>query len=149
MTATRWWNYVQGLMGAQTQLEAANYIGIAKSNITRWKNGAPAAPEFVVKVARAYRANVLEALVEAEFITQEEAGLREVPVGGVALHTATDEQLANELLKRLHLISDTEPAPKPTKLRAVKSDQDLEEALGDMDRAAAQELTDPLEEEHP
>lgn len=149
MTATRWWKYLQGLMGDQSQLEAANHIGISKSNITRWKNGAPAAPEFVVKVARAYGANVLHALVEAEFITREEADLHEVPVGGVPLHAATDEQLATELLKRLRLIADTEPAPKPTKLRAVRADRDLEEVLGDMDRAAAQELTDPLEEEHP
>lgn len=89
-------------MGEQTQLEAARKIGISKSNITRWKEGARAAPDFVVKVARAYDSNVLEALVEAGFITEEEAALREVPIGGVALSDATDEQLIGELHRRLH-----------------------------------------------
>lgn len=75
---TKWWTYLKALMGNQTQQEAAKTIGISKSNITRWKAGANADPEFVVKVARAYGANVLEALVEAEFLTEEEASLTEV-----------------------------------------------------------------------
>lgn len=108
MNETRWWKYLQRLIGNQSQLEAAQFIGISKSNITRWKDGTRAAPDFVVKVARAYNANVLEALVEAEFITEEEAQLREVRVGGLLLSEATDEELTDELLRRLHLISDEE-----------------------------------------
>ena len=100
MTDTRWWKYIQKLMGDQTQLEAARFIGISKSNITRWKDGARAAPDFVVKVARAYNANVLEALVEAEFITEEEAQLREINVGGVTLSDSTNEELLKEILSR-------------------------------------------------
>lgn len=100
MTDTRWWKYLQKLMGNQTQLEAARFIGISKSNITRWKDGARAAPDFVVKVARAYNANVLEALVEAEFITEEEAQLREINVGGVTLSDSTNEELLKEILSR-------------------------------------------------
>lgn len=88
-------------MGDQTQLEAANQIGISKSNITRWKDGARAAPDFVVKVARAYGANVIEALVEAEFITEEEADLREVRVGGLLLSESNDDELVGEVRKRL------------------------------------------------
>lgn len=107
MNETRWWKYLQRLMGDQSQLEAAQFIGISKSNITRWKDGTRAAPDFVVKVARAYNANVLEALVEAEFITEEEANLREVRVGGLLLSEATDEQLTGELLRRLNLIDDS------------------------------------------
>lgn len=87
-------------MGDQTQLEAARFIGISKSNITRWKDGARAAPDFVVKVARAYKANVLEALVEAEFITEEEAQLREIAVGGVTLSDSTNEEILKEILSR-------------------------------------------------
>lgn len=100
MNDTRWWKYIQKLMGDQTQLEAARFIGISKSNITRWKDGARAAPDFVVKVARAYNANVLEALVEAEFITEEEAQLREINVGGVTLSDSTNEELLKEILSR-------------------------------------------------
>lgn len=102
MSETRWWRYLQTLMGTQSQLEAAQHIGISKSNITRWKEGTRAAPDFVVKVARAYGANVLDALVEAEFITAEEAGLIEVDRGGVRLSAATDDQLIAELVKRLN-----------------------------------------------
>ncbi|MEJ4121407.1 helix-turn-helix domain-containing protein [Corynebacterium macginleyi] len=100
MNETRWWKYLQKLMGNQTQLEAARFIGISKSNITRWKDGARAAPDFVVKVARAYNANVLEALVEAEFITDKEANLKEVTVGGPALSEASNEELVKEFLYR-------------------------------------------------
>lgn len=103
MTETRWWKYLQNLMGDQSQLEAATFIGISKSNITRWKDGARVAPDFVVKVARAYNANVLEALVAAEFITEEEADLREVRVGGLRLVDASHEELTDEILRRLRL----------------------------------------------
>lgn len=100
MTETRWWKYLQRLMGDQSQLDAAKFIGISKSNITRWKDGARAAPDFVVKVARAYDANVLEALVAAEFITEAEAKLREIKVGGIALSDASNRQLLDEINRR-------------------------------------------------
>lgn len=62
-------------MGDDTATKAAKKTGISASNFTRWKQGANADPEFVVKVARAYKVNVLRALVEAEFITEEEAAI--------------------------------------------------------------------------
>ena len=74
MTSTRWWRHVTGIIGDSTYREAADKAGFDKSAFTRWKKGARADPDFVVKVARAYDANVLEALVEAEFITETEAG---------------------------------------------------------------------------
>ena len=55
--------------------DAAKQAGFNQSAFTRWKNGAKADPDFVVKFARAFHLNVLEALVEAEFITEEEASL--------------------------------------------------------------------------
>ncbi|OFT67704.1 hypothetical protein HMPREF3147_00865 [Corynebacterium sp. HMSC05D03] len=55
--------------------DAAKKAGFNQSAFTRWKGGAKADPEFVVKFARAFNLNVLEALVEAEFITEEEASL--------------------------------------------------------------------------
>lgn len=101
MTETRWWKYLQRLMGDQSQLDAAKFIGISKSNITRWKDGTRAAPDFVVKVARAYDANVLEALVAAEFITEAEAKLREIKIGGITLSDASNQQLLDEIMRRL------------------------------------------------
>lgn len=55
--------------------DAAKKAGFNQSAFTRWKGGAKADPEFVVKFARAFNLNVLEALVEAEFITEKEASL--------------------------------------------------------------------------
>ena len=75
MTETRWGKYLSHLMGTDNATEAAKKSGISSSNFTRWKKGARADPDFVVKIARSYNSNVLEALVAAEFITDEEAAL--------------------------------------------------------------------------
>lgn len=88
-------------MGDDNNSEAAKKTGISSSNFTRWKKGARADPDFVVKVARAYGKNVLEALVEAEFITDKEANLREVRKGGLMLSEATEDELAAEVLRRM------------------------------------------------
>ena len=110
MTSTRWWQYLETLMDGQTAKEAADRTGISASNFTRWKKGARADPDFVVKIARAYEANVLQALVEAEFITEEEAHLTEVApeldlskVSGPDLMEEVDRRL--ESLKYLASLS--------------------------------------------
>lgn len=101
MTNTRWWTYLERLMGDDNAMTAANRAGISGSNFTRWKKGARADPDFVVKIARAYGANVLEALVEAEFITDAEASLREVnPTSRELLQSLTDVELAEEQKRR-------------------------------------------------
>lgn len=74
MTSTRWWRYIEPVIGEMTFRDAAKKAGFNQSAFTRWKGGAKADPEFVVKFARAFKLDVLEALVEAEFITPEEAG---------------------------------------------------------------------------
>mgnify|MGYP002719258818 CR=1 FL=1 len=75
MTSTRWWQYIEPVINGMTMRDAAKQAGFNQSAFTRWKNGAKADPDFVVKFARAFHLNVLEALVEAEFITEEEAAL--------------------------------------------------------------------------
>lgn len=100
MEETRWWRYLSGLMGEETATEAARRSGISSSNFTRWKKGARADPDFVVKIARAYETNVLKALVEAEFITEEEANLRELaPV--MNLQDISADALLEELQRRV------------------------------------------------
>ncbi|WP_313548988.1 helix-turn-helix transcriptional regulator [Corynebacterium sp.] len=149
-------------MGEQTQLEAARFIGISKSNITRWKDGGRAAPDFVVKVARAYGANVIEALVEAEFITEEEAALREVNTGGLLLEQANSDQLTREVEKRLKASEEYEAAFQAGIEAANRAPLELfySKALSDHDdliarinsgeeQVAAQEATDPLDENQP
>lgn len=81
-------------MGDDSATKAAKKTGISASNFTRWKQGAKADPEFVVKVARAYKVNVLRALVEANFITEKEAGfIKEEP--------GQDEEELFEALQKL------------------------------------------------
>lgn len=80
--------------------DAAKQAGFNQSAFTRWKNCAKADPDFVVKFARAFHLNVLEALVEAEFITKDEANLKQITVGGPALSDATNEELLQEILSR-------------------------------------------------
>ncbi|WP_151530566.1 MULTISPECIES: hypothetical protein [Corynebacterium] len=100
MTNTRWWNYVTALIGDSTFSQAAVKAGFDKSAFTRWKKGTPADPAFVVKLARAYEANVLEALVEAEFITEEEAQLREI-APTLDLEDVSADALIDELQRRV------------------------------------------------
>lgn len=83
-----------------TMRDAAKRAGFNQSAFTRWKNGAKADPDFVVKFARAFHLNVLEALVEAEFITEKEANLKQVTVGGPSLTNATNGQILEEILRR-------------------------------------------------
>lgn len=73
--------------------DAAKKAGFNQSAFTRWKGGAKADPEFVVKFARAFNLDVLEALVEAEFITPEEAGEGGSPIDAELRHALKIVQL--------------------------------------------------------
>ena len=93
-------------MGDDTATKAAKKTGISASNFTRWKQGANADPEFVVKVARAYKVNVLRALVEANFITEEEAGFIKEKPG------QTEAHLYESLQKLKNIIEESEGVVK-------------------------------------
>lgn len=161
---------MQSLMDGQSQLDAAKQIGISKSNITRWKDGARAAPDFVVKVARAYGANVLEALVEAEFITEEEAALKHVSPD-IDLTKIDGADLAAELDRRIRVLNylknlDTNAAPdievadvvtelasrrsnaNPDRIRPVVDDDDPLSGI-DPTKYAAHPRTPNLDEDNP
>lgn len=151
---------MQSLMDGQSQLDAAKQIGISKSNITRWKDGARAAPDFVVKVARAYGANVLDALVEAEFITEDEAALKEVgPDVAAAIRLATDDQLTDEILRRLKLgsrsfdtpVDDLAARRSNTTSPGIRPVVDDDDPLAGIDpqQYAAHPRTENLEEDNP
>lgn len=88
---------MESLIGDDTFSTAATRAGFDKSAFTRWKRGAAADPAFAVKLARAYGANVLEALVQAELITSEEAELRTVDTG----QRMTDRELIRKLALRI------------------------------------------------
>lgn len=97
-----WWQYVQNLIGSDNFVEAAGRAGFDKSAFSRWKNGAKADPAFAVKLARAYHANPVQALVIAGLLTTEEAQLKEVSkVGKDALRSMSDDELVEEVRRRL------------------------------------------------
>ena len=172
MKQTRWWKYVTETIQGRTFKEAAKIAGFDQSAFTRWKDGAAAKPEFVVKFARAYNRNVLEALVEAEFITEQEAGLQKVNVPDIrsALRLAPEEWLADEVLKRMragattddfapprdelverkqHKANKLKPEPKPDVSTEVDHDAIIEQINAGKVKFAAQKHTPPLEENTP
>ena len=97
MNESRWWQYVTSVAGPAQNTEIADHAGIDKSNLTRWRQGSRPRVEFVLKFARAYGQPVIAALAAAEYITDDEAGIREVKIGAEEL---SDVDLAEELLRR-------------------------------------------------
>lgn len=111
MTANSWWSYVEGTLDGDSALEAGRKAGFDSSAFTRWKKGARPDVDFVVRFARAYERPVVEAIAAAGFITDAEAGLREVQVG---LHKLSDLELARELLSRVEARSLPHAVPDLT-----------------------------------
>lgn len=97
---TRWWYYVRSVAGDDTQLQIAAKSGIDKYHPTRWKQGWRPAAEFVVAFAQAYNRSPLEALVEAEYLTEEQAALQRVEI--TDLSHASDDELLAELQRRMN-----------------------------------------------
>lgn len=102
MTTNRWWEYVQTVIGDDTALKAGTRAGFDASAFTRWKKGGLPDVFFVIKLARAYRRNVLEAMAAAGFITDEEAGLHTIKAGR---EDFTLEELAEEMLLRVRSLN--------------------------------------------
>ncbi|MBE7338093.1 MULTISPECIES: helix-turn-helix transcriptional regulator [Corynebacterium] len=151
MEETRWWKYVTQLIGNDSFKDAAEKARFDKSAFSRWKKGAKADPEFAVKLARAYGANVLEALVESGLISEDEAKLRQVRVGGVLLTEANDHQLTDEVLHRLVHGSDAKGnvQSKVYDLDDRGKDDLIDRINAGLEPVAAQEATEPLEEHQP
>jgi hypothetical protein len=153
-SGTKWWQYVTKTIRKDTYSSAAKRVGVDKSAFTRWKNGARPDPNLVVKFARNYNRNVLEALVAAGFLTEEEADLREVDTGGTTLKEATDAELTEELLLRLRLLEEDKPIDihsDPCKTPIDAADDFDDDAIvarinAGVERVAAQEATPPIEE---
>lgn len=98
MNTTRWWTYVEAVTDAASGVEIARKAEFDPSAVSRWKRGDRPDVLFVLKFARAYKRNVLEALVEGGFITDAEAKLQEVKVGVTDLTTV---ELLEEALRRV------------------------------------------------
>lgn len=90
--------YFKEASGEASYRDMGEASGINYSTIRRQLTGeGDLTAGVVVALARTYKRNVLEALVTAGFITQQEA---EAPSVREALAAATDVDLAEEILKR-------------------------------------------------
>ena len=98
MNTTRWWTYVLAVTDGASGVDVARKAQFDPSAISRWKRGDKPDVSFALKFARAYGRNVLEALVEAEVITETEAKLHEVQIGVGDLTTVA---LLEEVLDRV------------------------------------------------
>lgn len=102
--------------------EAARRAGIPGKTLANQVNAGELKPENIIKIAEAYEESPVYALVDLGFISA-----RWVTEPGVitALIRATDEQLTDELLRRLKLIEDV-PVDELAERRSNTAPADVE-----------------------
>lgn len=149
MQETRWWKYVTELIGDDSYKDAAQKAGFDKSAFSRWKRGSKADPEFVVKLARAYKADVLRALVEASFITEVEARfVREKPRPDESAVLHALQQLKSQLESAEGVIgSMVEEKKRISRIRlaSVPDQPEAEPDVRSLDYAADRRTPEPEE----
>lgn len=95
----KWSEYVAGLVGDDTQEQAAKKFGASAPTVSRWLSGQKPSAATAVAAARAYGDSPLNALVAVGFITAEEA--RQRPVAQPSLDGITDDALIELVAKRI------------------------------------------------
>lgn len=96
MTITEWF---ADLIGDDSVNAAAGKADINQSTLSRQLNAGRLSPEMVVPLARAYGADVIDALVVHGLISPEDVQKHAVRA---ALADATDAEIADEVWKRLN-----------------------------------------------
>ncbi|MBD8056878.1 helix-turn-helix transcriptional regulator [Rhodococcus ruber] len=114
-TTTAWWQYIEeGLeRNGLNQSNLADTIGLNRGGMSQWRNGgvAPRDKQIIRAVAEALGTSVLEALVAAGYLTQDEW---EAERNATPIEERTDEELLQELLRRAQKRRPT-PQPEPVK----------------------------------
>ena len=100
MKHTEW---MQRVTAGDSLREIARRAGLNNRTLRTQFNAGELKPEVVIKIAEAYEESPAVALADLGFMSA-----RWISEPGVvtALSRATDEQLTDELLRRLHLIDD-------------------------------------------
>lgn len=93
-----WWQYVTLRSGGASRSAIAGRAGVTQPTVSRWRTSQPSV-ENVRAFARAYGRPVLEALVAAEHVSMEDAGLSWHPLSEPRIMASTDEIL-DELRRR-------------------------------------------------
>lgn len=92
-----WWAYVQRVSKGANQTDIGKAIGVSGPTINRWQSSAPK-PANVAAFARAYKRPILEAFIEAGYLSREEAAVNEIPAD---LTEVSDDDLLAEVRRRL------------------------------------------------
>ena len=101
-----WMDWVRQLISPDDPATAARRAGFDKSTMTRWGQGGSPDPERAVRLARAYGAHPVEALVVMGLITAEEGRFAPINAREV-IRSARPEVLAGELVTRINMLSGT------------------------------------------
>lgn len=72
--STRWWKYLDSLRNPDmSDRKLALFIDVTPATVSRWKSGQAPGSAEVVRAARAFGANVVDALVAGGVLSTEEA----------------------------------------------------------------------------
>jgi transcriptional regulator with XRE-family HTH domain len=97
-----WSRYIDATSMDDLNFVIAEKVGVDPATVGRWRTGATdPKPRQVVAYARAYGLSPLQALVAAEFLSEEELGMSVGAPKAYALTDFASVDLAEELLARL------------------------------------------------
>lgn len=137
-------------MGDDSLRHVSEVTGIPQATLSRQLSQSSITVETVRKIASAYQVSVIPALIALGVVTESDL-VSFATVG--ALEEATDEQLAEEVLKRMKRGSKLMTAPismveKRLSHSAAETDDDavIDRINSGAEPIAAQERTDPLDE---
>lgn len=97
-----WPAYLRIIAGTDTGVQIAKRAGVPSSTVSRWLDGsANPRPQQVVKLARAYGAHPLQALIAAGYLEDGDVDLPVVAPRKLQLREFTELELAQEVLRRV------------------------------------------------
>jgi hypothetical protein len=97
-----WAEFVRAVVGDESGKATSLRIGQSESAVSRWKTGQVIPmPREAVAFARAYGRNPLEALVAAEYLSEEEVAEPIEVHRTLQLRDFTDLELVQETLRRV------------------------------------------------
>lgn len=130
--------------------EIARQSGVSDATLSRQRRAGELSSDLIIKIAEAYEESPVIALVDLGFMS---AKWITEPGVVTALSRATDEELTDELLRRLNLL-DKKPVDELAERRRAHleplSDEELEEAVRDANaRPRAAHPADDIEYTEP
>lgn len=99
----------------------AETSGLVQSTLSRRLAGEGLSAEQVIAIARAYRADVIDALIELGFVTEEDL-VR--PAAAATLADASDEEIVAEVGRRILAGSASDAYDRPVTMSAVPDSLD-------------------------